>query len=50
MCMICIEFQKQLITVNEARGILSEMQSGMDPNHLVEVEKMLKEEREYDDS
>lgn len=50
MCIICIEFQKQLITVNEARGILSEMQSGMDPNHLVEVEKMLKEEREYDDS
>jgi hypothetical protein len=50
MCIICIEFQKQLITVNEARGILSEMQSGMDPAHLVEIEKMFKDEREYDDS
>lgn len=50
MCIICIDFQKQLITVNEARSILSEMQSSIDDDHLVEVEEMLKEEREYDDS
>jgi hypothetical protein len=50
MCIICVEFQKQLINVNEARGILSEMQVGMDPDHLVEIEEMLKEEQEYDDS
>ena len=50
MCIICVEFQKQLITTNEARGILSEMQSTIEPEHLVEIERMLREEQEYDDS
>ena len=50
MCIICVDFQKQLITIREARGILSEMQSTIDPKHLIEIERMLKEEQEYDDS
>ena len=50
MCIICIDFQKSRITINEARGILSEMASGMDPKHLLKIEEMLKEEREYDDT
>ena len=50
MCIICVEFQKQLITINEARGILSEMQSTISKDHLIEIEEMFKEEREYDDT
>lgn len=50
MCIICVEFTKHLITINEARGILSEMQSTLSPAHITEIEEMFKEEREYDDA
>tara|TARA_R100001244_G_scaffold25113_4_gene25694 strand:- start:129130 stop:129258 length:129 start_codon:yes stop_codon:yes gene_type:complete len=41
---------KQSITVNEAHGILSEMQSDLDKEHLLEIEEMLKAEQEHDDT
>ena len=50
MCMICVEYQKQIITMSEVRMILSEMQSTMDQDHLLEIEDMLRTEREYDDT
>ena len=39
MCIICIDFQKQLITVAEARRIIGEME--VDPDHEIEIETML---------
>lgn len=50
MCIICVEFQKQLITIQETRRILAEMHGVIEPKHLLEIEEMLKEEREYDDT
>jgi hypothetical protein len=39
MCIICIEYQKQLLTAAEARRNLPEVVT--DPAHLAEVEAML---------
>lgn len=50
MCIICIDYQKQLLTIPEVRRILTEMHQDLDPEHLLEIEEMLKEEREYDDT
>jgi hypothetical protein len=44
MCIICIDFQKQLLTVNEARGILSEMSSTLDDEHIAEINEMLEDD------
>lgn len=38
MCIICVDFQKQLITVAEARRIMGEM--GVDSDHEIEIETM----------
>jgi hypothetical protein len=43
MCIICVDFQKQLLTINEARGILSEMSSTIERKHLTEIKEMLEE-------
>ena len=41
MCLICIEFQKEKMTIKEARRALGEMIVGLEDEHVVEVEKML---------
>jgi hypothetical protein len=46
MCIICVDFQKQLLTVNEARGILTEMHSTLDREHIIDVYEMLEEAEE----
>ena len=39
MCIICVDFQKQLLSVDEARRNLGEMV--IEPEHREEIEKML---------
>lgn len=48
MCAICIDFLKQLITVDEARNILSEAQSTIGAKHLEEVNDMLNKRNKHD--
>ena len=43
MCIICVEFQKQLLTAYEARNILTEMSSTIEEEHLIEINEMLEE-------
>lgn len=43
MCLICVEFQKQKMTVHEARRAFTEMIVGMDEAHVREVRRMLDE-------
>ena len=50
MCMICIEFEKQRLTIQEARRNLGEMQTQLDPEHVAEVERMLNEAEEAEAS
>lgn len=42
MCIICIDYQKKLITANEARWNMGEMV--IDPAHRAEIERLLEEE------
>lgn len=42
MCIICIDFQKKLITANEARRNMGEME--IDPAHREELDKLLDEQ------
>lgn len=44
MCIICVDYQKQLISITEARNILTETWYSMDPEHLEELERMLNED------
>lgn len=46
MCLICIEYEKQKMTIREAWRAYGEMAPGMDPQHAREVQQMLKEEEE----
>ena len=46
MCLICVEFQKQRMTINEARRAYGEMVETMEPDHAEEVEEMLEEAEE----
>ncbi len=46
MCLICIEYEKQKMTIREAWRAYGEMAPGMDPQHAREVKKMLEEEEE----
>ena len=43
MCLICVEIARSKMTVKEARAQLREMRTGMDREHLVEVEAKLAE-------
>ncbi len=43
MCQICVDFQKQSMTLNEARRALGEMIVALDPKHAAEVQRMLLE-------
>ena len=41
MCLICVEYQKGKLTVNEAWNNLNEMQAAIDPEHIDVVLSML---------
>lgn len=41
MCLICLEFQKNKLTLKEARSNFSEMALTIDKGHRQEVEDML---------
>lgn len=50
MCLICVEFEKERMTVFEGRRALGEMGATLDDEHRREVEEMLDDaEREQDD-
>ena len=43
MCMICVDFQRERMTLRDARRAYSEMVQAMDPEHAKEVRKMLED-------
>lgn len=43
MCLICVEFQKDKMTVLEARRAFQEMITTLEPEHAREVRDMLDE-------
>lgn len=49
MCLICIEFQKQRMTLGEARRAYGEMVEGLEPEHAREVSEMLDKAQEIVD-
>lgn len=44
MCLICLEYQKQRMTIREAWRAYGEMAPGLDPKHRKEVKDMLEED------
>ncbi|WP_437805795.1 hypothetical protein [Sorangium sp. So ce1078] len=51
MCLICIDFARGALKLQEARRALGEMRSGLPPEHARDVEKTLDEaEREARDA
>ena len=53
MCLICLDFQQQRLTLDEAKRAYGEMASTLDPQHRAEVAEMLekatREEAEGDE-
>ena len=45
MCLICVEFEKERLTISEARKNIGEM-TDLDEDHVEEVEEMLEEAEE----
>jgi hypothetical protein len=45
MCIICIDYQKGLLTIAEARRNLGEM-AEIDFEHFMEIEEMLSEDED----
>ncbi|MFP4596707.1 MAG: hypothetical protein ACOC9W_00030 [Persicimonas sp.] len=43
MCLICVEFQKEKMTIQDARRALGEMVETLEPDHAEEVDEMLDE-------
>lgn len=43
MCLICVEFEKNRLTISEARRNLKEMVSTISSQHALEVRTMLQE-------
>ena len=41
MCIICVQFQQEKLTLKEARRNFAEMRETMDDKHVSEVEGML---------
>lgn len=53
MCLICVELEKERLTLKEAYRNLGEMRSSLPPEHVAEVEKLLdkkKEEEQEEDT
>ena len=47
MCLICVDFQKERMTITDARRALREMITTLEPEHAREVHQMIQEaERE----
>ncbi|MEO1272279.1 MAG: hypothetical protein AAFX99_29635 [Myxococcota bacterium] len=42
MCLICVDFQKQKMTINDAKRAFREMVTDMTPEHAREVRKMIR--------
>jgi len=42
MCIICIDFARGALKLDEARRALGEMRSTLDPKHVREIERQLK--------
>jgi hypothetical protein len=42
MCQICIDFERERLTLAEARRALGEMAQTLDPRHVEEVREMLR--------
>jgi hypothetical protein len=43
MCIICVDFERGALKLNEARRALGELRSKLDPAHLKDVETKLAE-------
>ena len=43
MCMICVDWQKQRMTLGDAQRAYGEMVESLDPQHAREVKSMLDE-------
>lgn len=43
MCIICVDFEKGRMTSNEARRALGEMVVKLNPQHVAEVERTLRD-------
>ena len=43
MCLICVDFQKQRMTITDARRALREMSTILDDEHVREVQQMIRE-------
>jgi hypothetical protein len=51
MCIICIDFARGALKLQEARRALGEMRGGLPPEHVKQVEETLDEaEREASDA
>jgi len=46
MCMICVEFQKGMLTIREARFNLAESSESLTPEHVKELKKLLNKAEE----
>lgn len=47
MCLICVSFEQDRLTVQEARRNLGEMRESLDPEHVEEVESMIREKEDF---
>ncbi len=43
MCLICVDFQKQKMTITDARRALREMSTTLEDEHVREVQQMIRE-------
>lgn len=41
MCLICVDFQRERMTITDARRALREMITTLEPEHAQEVEQMI---------
>ena len=41
MCIICVEFESDRLTVEEAKRNLREMESSLDEEHVKEIEELI---------
>ena len=48
MCIICVDFERGALQLNEARRALREMQASLDAAHVREVEYKLDEAEELE--
>lgn len=50
MCIICVDIQKDRLSAREARRNLGEMRASLDPEHVAEVEQLIEETEENEQS